>query len=301
MTNEQENQTPVSHITYSEEIFSMIQQLRMIDDAFFRVLATDEGFCEEILQTLLHDQQLRVLSANVQYNIKHFTRGVALDALCELADGTLCNIEVQKSDKHCDVKRVRHHAGIVTVSHTKANTKFADIPDVIIIYISDYDILGNGNMLTQIQRCHFSDNVWQPIEDGEMILLFNVSSTEETPYSKLARLFLTTEVFDVPDYPVISAAVSHYKTNEVGISSMSSKLETFVKKYEERAKLEGKLEGKIEGKLEGKKEGELLSRCRDVQDGDYTPDRAAAKLGISLNEFEHYYEEFLQTGSVTIS
>jgi hypothetical protein len=123
------------------------------------------------------------------------------------------------------------------------------------------------------------------------------------------RRFLTTEVFDDPDYPVISAAVSHYKTNEVGISSMSSKLETFVKKYEERAKLEGKLEGKIEGKIEGKlegkiegkKEGELLSRCRDVQDGDYTPERASAKLGISLDEFEHYYEEFLQTGNVTIS
>jgi predicted transposase/invertase (TIGR01784 family) len=62
----------------------------------------------------------------------------------------------------------------------------------------------------------------------------------------------------------------------------------------------GRKEGREEGRKAGNIEGRILERCRDVQDGDYTKKHAASKLGISLADFEQYYEEFLQTGAITL-
>jgi flagellar biosynthesis/type III secretory pathway protein FliH len=62
----------------------------------------------------------------------------------------------------------------------------------------------------------------------------------------------------------------------------------------------GRAEGLTAGRKAGNIEGNILTRCRDVQDGDYTKEHAASKLGISLADFEQYYEEFLQTGRITV-
>jgi flagellar biosynthesis/type III secretory pathway protein FliH len=62
----------------------------------------------------------------------------------------------------------------------------------------------------------------------------------------------------------------------------------------------GRKEGLAAGRKAGNIEGRILERCRDVQDGDYTKKHAASKLGISLADFEQYYEEFLQTGEITL-
>jgi flagellar biosynthesis/type III secretory pathway protein FliH len=63
---------------------------------------------------------------------------------------------------------------------------------------------------------------------------------------------------------------------------------------------EGLAAGREEGRKAGNIEGRILERCRDVQAGDYTKEHAASKLGIPLADFEHYYEEFLQTGAITL-
>ena len=40
-----------------------------------------------------------------------------------------------------DVPRTRFYASLVTSNHTPKGTRFSDVPDVTIVYISEYDAL----------------------------------------------------------------------------------------------------------------------------------------------------------------
>ena len=73
--------------------------LRPIDDLMFRVMARDEAFCGELLGVLLQDRGLTVVKSTPQSHVTN-TRGrsAVLDALCELSDGRLVNVEVQRAE-----------------------------------------------------------------------------------------------------------------------------------------------------------------------------------------------------------
>ena len=138
---------------YNEQTQEKAKNLRIIDDTLFRLIAARKEVCQEILRTLLDDDNLEVVSVTPQETMVTLFRGITLDALCRLGDGTLCNIEMQKSDSNDDIKRVRFHASLVTANNTPKSTKFRDIPSVKILYITEYDALKNGQSVTHVSRC----------------------------------------------------------------------------------------------------------------------------------------------------
>ena len=60
---------------------------------------------------------------------------------------------MQKTDSENDIKRVRFHASIMTANNTPKGTDFDDIPNVKVLYVTEYDALGNGQAVTHISRC----------------------------------------------------------------------------------------------------------------------------------------------------
>jgi predicted transposase YdaD len=65
-------------------------------------------------------------------------------------------------------------------------------------------------------------------------------------------------------------------------------------------KEEGYEMGYESGAQDGELRGRILERCKDVRDGAYSMEYAAERLDIALEQFEHYYEEFVRTGKVEI-
>ncbi len=125
-----------------EEILTILQEQRPIDDVLFEVLASDKDFCQEILRVILEDEALIVEEVEVQKEEKNLVgRSVRLDALCILGDGTLCNVEVQRSNNDNNFKRIRYNASCITASETEPGSRFENVPNVIIVYISEFDIL----------------------------------------------------------------------------------------------------------------------------------------------------------------
>ena len=82
------------NIAYSKETKETAKNLRMIDDAFFRLLAEKEDVCQEILQTILDDPELRVLRSESQVTETSLHREIIMDALCVTQGNRLCNIEI---------------------------------------------------------------------------------------------------------------------------------------------------------------------------------------------------------------
>ncbi len=212
---------------FSDATIAEARELRVIDDALFRLIAKNTAVCQEILRTLLDDENLVVIEANTQYTIVSLNRELVLDALCKLGDGTYCNIEMQKSDSNNDIKRVRYHAAAVTTDKTLKGTAFDNIPNVKILYVTEYDALNNGKAITYVSRCQYVNDEYLPLNDGEDIIFANTCCKEDTMQSKLLSLFLRKDSFFEEQFPELSKVVQYYKGTKEGEIEMCKSIEEF--------------------------------------------------------------------------
>lgn len=182
----------------------LVASLNIIDDVFFQKMAEDIGFCEELLSTIL-EQKVIVKKVVQQNSIKNLQgRSVILDALCELEDGRICNIEVQKANDDNHEKRVRYNAACITANIMEPGEKFEKVPDVIGIFISKFDMFKKGKTIYHVDRIIR--------EKGEC----------------------TDNAYNFEKFPKTSARKHHFKEPEGGSVEMCELVDNFVK---EEAKL----------------------------------------------------------------
>lgn len=213
--------------TYSERTLKTAKELRVIDDTLFRLVASRPEVCEEILQTLLGNRQLKVLRVNTQETVKSLQREIILDCLCDLGDGNIINIEVQKGNYNNDVKRCRFHLSSITANYTPKGTDFDDVPDVTVIYITEYDALNNNQTITYSKMCRY-DNVTEtfvPVEDGGLIVYANTCINDGTDKSELLELFLRKDSFNNKKFPNLSDAIQYFKDDAKGVSEVCAIVE----------------------------------------------------------------------------
>ena len=136
-----------------EEKKKKVRDFRPIDDAFFEVLADDTGFCQEMLRILLDDEELIVEEVIVQSSERNiYGRSVRLDALCTFEDGKKCNVEVQRSDDDDHLRRVRFNASSIAVKDSQMGQKFREIEDIIVVYISKFDIFNANRVIYHVAK-----------------------------------------------------------------------------------------------------------------------------------------------------
>ena len=216
---------------YSKAIKETAENLRIIDDAMFRLVAERKEVCQEILRTLLDRPQLRVLKVTPQCVITSLHREIVLDVLCILEDGAYMNIEMQKGSGNDDVKRNRFYAASTTAAYTPKGTDFSDIPQVIILYITEYDALHNGQMITHVKRCMETQKGFEPVDDGEDIFFANTVVKDGSDKSELLQLFLRKDAFEDVKFPELSRAVKYFKETEGGFGEMCKTVEDYAKNY----------------------------------------------------------------------
>ena len=216
---------------YSKEIKETAANLRIIDDALFRLMGEKPGVCEEILRTLLDMPYLQVVKVSVQSVVQIFQREITLDALCMTQDGRYCNVEVQKGNSNDDIRRTRFHAAALTAKYTPKGADFKNVPDVTIVYISEYDVLKNNQTVTHVTRCMKNDESYVPVKDGEDIIFANTCVNDGSDKSELLQLMLNKEAFYNDKFPQISNAISYFKETEGGQSEMCKIVEDYAKEY----------------------------------------------------------------------
>ena len=267
---------------FSKATRETAEKLRIIDDALFRLMAVRKGVCQEILRTLLDMPELTVVRVTVQSTVPSLHRGIILDALCILENGEYVNIEMQKESCNDDIMRTRYHAAALTTAYTPKGTTFADIPQVTILYITEYDALNSHQAITRVKRCMETKEGFVPVQDKEDIFFANTQIKEDTDKSELLQLFLRKDVFEDAKFPKLSEAVKYFKKTEGGRAEVCKIIEDYAKEY--AAAYGAECEEK--GRAEGREEGRLHEIFRSVQDGDYTVKRGAQKANMEDSEFE---------------
>ena len=252
---------------YSKATRETAENLRIIDDAMFRLVAERKEVCQEILRTLLDRPQLTVVSVTPQCVITSLHREIILDVLCILEDGAYMNIEVQKGSGNDDIKRNRFYAASTTAAYTPKGTDFSDIPQVTILYITEYDELHNGQIITHVKRCMKTKEGYVPVDDGEDIFFANTVVKDGSDKSELLQLFLRKDVFENAKFPKLSKAVKYFKETEGGLGEMCKTVEDYAKNYakdyaEEREKI-----GRSIGLAEGRSEERMNAIRKMLQNG----------------------------------
>ena len=203
-----------------------VQKLRPIDNAFFPVLGQDPGVMEEILRVILNDNTLTVGKVIAEYTLPNLSgRGVRLDSFCETGDGHRINVEVQKADDDDHIRRCRYNAAGMTWKEAEKGTRFKDLPDVCVVYITEHDFLHGGRTVYHVDKILRENG--SIIDDGSSVIYVNTAVNDGSAISDLMRCFMQKTVND-PRFPRLSEKVHQYKNTEKGAAEMCEELERYI-------------------------------------------------------------------------
>jgi predicted transposase/invertase (TIGR01784 family) len=266
-----------------------------MDDVFFSAVIKEKRFCQELLQVVLNDPLLTVKEIKPQKDIINLVgRSVRVDALCTLGNGKNVNIEVQKANNDDHVRRVRYNASILTNSLTPKGSLFKNIPDLIMIYISAFDIFRQNQVYYEVIRqlkyldgtIHDSNEV----QNGIMEIYINTVVDDNSKIARLMKIFADNEAYS-EEFPNISDIKKQYQGIEKGEIDMYEYFKThFQKAFDSQFNL-GLQQGLLKGREQGLEQGLLKGRqentieiAKKMQKRNMQPEEISQITGLSLEQ-----------------
>ena len=262
------------------ETVAKLLSMRPIDDNFFRLLSGREGVCQEIIDTLLPLSELKVSKATPQYRLVGLNRDAITDVLCEMLRGGLVNIEVQKRFENDDLRRTRFHASLITSNFTPKSTMFSEVPDVKVIYISEYDSLGTGKPVAKVSKERLNaDGSRDEVINGEEIYFATSAVKDDSKASRLLQRMVDSTAFQDDEFPHLSEAVRYYKCTKEGNNTMCQIMDEIVEEI-----VEERVEEIVEERAKNEKLKLLVSQ---IAEGLFTLEYAVRKYGFTEQELRN--------------
>ena len=257
--------------------------LNPIDDALFQKMAEDTGFCQEILQVILNDKALQVMDNVPQFMLKNLQgRSCILDVKCTLGDGRIVNAEVQKSDNDDHQRRVRYNAALLTANIAEPGDRFKAIPNVVVVFISKFDMYKSGKALYHVDRIIRENGTM--VDNGFSELYVNAEVQDDSDVAKLMDIFTRHDAYDDEMFPITSKRKRLFKTTEEGVNEMCEVIE----KYIAEGRREGIRRGIRKGRSEGRREGKAEAIRSLMESMSMTAEQAMKALKIPAGEFGKY-------------
>ena len=230
----------------------IIASLTLMDDLFMQVVLEEQACTEYILQTILDKSSLKLKEQRLQKRMPNLHgRALILDCLCTDEKGLLYNIEVQNSSAGATPKRARYHAALMDTHTLKKGEKFSKLPESYVIFITDKDVLGEGEQLYQIERViRKSGNLFR---DGSHILYFNTARQDDNALGKLAKDFKEANPKEIQS-EVLSHRVASLKEGKLDREG-EKKMNVLLEKYRKKAVEEGIEKGMEKGIEKGIEQG----------------------------------------------
>lgn len=207
-----------------QEDLQRLKNLRLLDDDFMTRCFENEPACAElVLHIVLGNPGLEVKSVQTQYTMKNLMgRSVRLDIYAVDQDGKRYNIEIQRSDKGASEKRARYNSSLMDANCLKTGESVENLPETYVIFITEHDIIGEGEPIYHIERSIVGKN--RLFGDGSHILYVNSECKDDTPLGKLMYDFGCTDPKDM-HYPVLAERARFYKEEKEGVDIMCKAME----------------------------------------------------------------------------
>ena len=264
----------------------IIASLTLMDDLFMQVVLEEQACTEYILQTILDKSSLKLKEQRLQKSLPNLHgRALVLDCLCTDDKGLLYNIEVQNSSAGAIPKRARYHAALMDTHTLKKGEKFSKLPESYVIFITDKDVLGEGEQLYQIERVIKKSGTL--FKDGSHILYFNTARQDDNALGKLAKDFKEANPKEIKS-KVLSHRVASLKEGKLDREG-EKKMNVLLEKYRKKAVEEGIEKGLAQGMQQGLEKGLEQGLEQGLQKGlekglEKGQNRLALLVGQLLND-----------------
>ena len=255
----------------------IIASLTLMDDLFMQVVLEEQTCTEYILQTILDKSSLKLMEQRLQKRLPNLHgRALVLDCLCTDEKGLLYNIEVQNSSAGAIPKRARYHAALMDTHTLKKGEKFSKLPESYVIFITDKDVLGEGEQLYQIERVIRKSGYL--FKDGSHILYFNTARQDDNALGKLAKDLKEANPKEIQS-EVLSHRVASLKEGKLDREG-AKKMNVLLEKYRKKAVEEGIEKGLAQGMQQGLEKGLQQGLEKGLEKGQ---NRLALLVGHLLN------------------
>ena len=224
----------------------IVSRLRPIDDIFFHKLVEKDGFCEEILQTILEKDSIRLVEVIPQKCLRNIVvKSVAIDAFCKDAEKKYYNIEVQRKNNDNHQKRVRYNGSNIDTYITEKGIKYKNLPESYVIYITEFDMFKKGKTIYYVKR--IIEETKDVLHNGYNEIYVNVKIDDGSDVAELMKIFKSSSITYNKKFPRICKAIKDIK-EEKGSEGMCKLVEDYAKQCAKEEKRKGRREGKREAK-----------------------------------------------------
>ena len=190
-------------------------RLNLIDDILFTKAAENKDFCQEILRTVCEEPELVVIENTEQHRLQNLAgRSAIFDAICKLKNKTLVDMEVQKANDDDHQRRIRYNGAVLAANVTKKNTNFKDVPNVIVVFISSFDLFKWGYALYHVDRVIRETK--ERVENRLSEIYVNAAVKDESNVAELMRIFVDLKAYNERMFPVVSNVKKIYEETEEG-------------------------------------------------------------------------------------
>ena len=265
-----------------EEDLQRIRDFRLLDDDFMTKCFEGAPECVElVLRIVLNKPDLKVVDVHTQVFVANLLkRSVRLDVLAVDSEGRMYNIEIQRDEKGAGMKRARFNNSLMDAKWTEKGTKFDDLPENYVIFVTETDVLGKGRALYRFGLCDLDDG--EPADAGFHILYVNGERQENTPLGKLMHDFFCTNASDM-HYEPLAKRVKFFKESKEGVEIMCKSMEELWNK--------GVQEGIQKGIREGETQNAIENAKRMLTDGALSLEKIAEYSGLALEKVLALHKE----------
>lgn len=132
---------------------------------------------------------------------------------------------MQRANDDDHTRRVRYNSASITVHNTSPGVNFKNIPNLKVIYITEFDYFENGlTLYTVDKRLANSYNI---VDDGTQDIYVNTAVDDGSEVAALMKCFLQTDVND-SRFPELSKEMKKLKCTEKGVGSMGKVIDELI-------------------------------------------------------------------------
>lgn len=230
---------------YEQTLLKIIEQLRPIDDVFFRAMCHRYLPVPQLLLQIVRGRpDLRLAYCESQSDeIQIGTgRSVVLDIFAIDTDGDVYDLEAERSKSRANPRQLRFHASVLDMGLLQAGDPFTALPDSWTVFFTEHDTMGTGKPIT---HCQARDEQGVLLNNGQHFIYFNCAYAGNDAYGKLAHDLLCADP-DQMHYKVLRDRTRFLKRDRKGKTDMCEALEKLIDETNVEAKMQGKNEKALE-------------------------------------------------------
>lgn len=256
---------------FYEERMAQIQSLTLMDNKLLVKVFEDEACVEELLRVIMDKPDIQVMECHTEAYIHNlYGRSVRLDISARDSDGKLYDVEVQKSNAGAIPKRARYNGALLDADVTNPGDDFQNIPETVVIFITENDVLCGGLPIYHIERT--IQETGKLFNDGEHIIYVNASICDDTKLGRLMHDMKCERVEDM-DNKVLADRVDYFKNDKRGYYEWWDDIDEWSLRDIEKGRQQGIQEGELLNLISmiGKKlaKGKDIATIADELESEY--------------------------------